>query len=72
MEDDFPGDLLASVLRVDAVFWAQSPDLDVEVCRLAERLDERLELEPRLSELIATFKRDHSARRRNFLNGLSE
>ena len=41
VEDDFPGDLLASVLRVDAVFWAQSPDLDVEVCRLAERLDER-------------------------------
>lgn len=70
-EDDLPGDLLASLLAVDAVFWEQSPDLDVEVSRLAERLDERLQLEPGLSELIATFKRDHSARRRNFPNGLS-
>ena len=63
VEDDFPGDLLASVLQVDAVFWERSPDLDVEVRRLAERLDERLELEPALRELIKTFIRDHSARR---------
>lgn len=70
VEEDFSGDLLACLLQVDAVFWEQSPDLDVEVRRLAERLDERLELEPGLSELIAKFKRDHSARRRNFLNGL--
>jgi hypothetical protein len=63
VEDDFPGDLLASVLRVDGVFWERSPDLDLEVCRLAERLDQRLELEPALRELIKTFIRDHSARR---------
>jgi hypothetical protein len=63
VEDDFPGDLLASVLQVDAVFWERSPDLDVEVRRLTERLDERLELEPALRELIKTFIRDHSARR---------
>ena len=61
--DDFPGDLLASVLQVDAVFWERCPDLDVEVRRLAERLDERLELEPALRELIKTFIRGHSARR---------
>jgi hypothetical protein len=72
VENDFPGDLLASVLQVDAVFWEQSPDLDVEVRRLAERVDQRLELEPRLRELIKTFIQDHAAaRRRNFLNSLS-
>lgn len=63
VEYDFPGDLLASVLQVDAVFWERSPDLDLEVCRLAERLDERLELEPALRELIKTFIQDHAARR---------
>lgn len=61
--DHHPGDLLASVLRVDARFWERSPDLDLEVCRLAERLDQRLALEPALRELITTFSRDHSARR---------
>ena len=66
VEDDFPGDLLAVVLQVDAVFWEQSPDLDVEVRRLTERLDERLELEPGLRELIETFIQDHAARRRRF------
>jgi hypothetical protein len=63
VEDDFPGDLLASVLRADGVFWERSPDLDLEACRLAERLDQRLELEPALRELIKTFIRDQSARR---------
>jgi CDI immunity proteins len=66
VEDDFPGDLLAVVLQVDAVFWEQSPDLDVEVRKLTERLDERLELEPGLRELIETFNQDHAARRRRF------
>jgi hypothetical protein len=61
--DYYPGDLLASVLRVDARFWERSPDLDLEVCRLAERLDQQVELEPALGELINTFSRDHSARR---------
>ena len=59
----YPGDLLASVLRVDTRFWERSPDLDLEVCRLAERLDQQVELEPALGELIKTFSRDHSARR---------
>jgi CDI immunity proteins len=61
--DDFPGDLLASMLQVDALFWEKSPDLDVEVRRLAERLAEQLELAPGLRELIQSFSRDHSARR---------
>jgi hypothetical protein len=68
VEDDFPGDLLASVLQVDAVFWEQSPDLDVEVHKLTERLDERLELEPGLRELIKTFIQDHAGRRRTVRN----
>jgi hypothetical protein len=65
VEDDFPGDLLASVLQVDAVFWEESPDLDIEVRKLAERLDEQSELEPGLRELIKTFIEDQ-ARRRTF------
>jgi hypothetical protein len=67
----YPGDLLASVLRVDSAFWERSPDLAVEVGRLAERLDERSELEPGLRDLISTFMRDQSARRVNLLNGLT-
>jgi hypothetical protein len=61
--DDFPGDLLASVLRVNGAFWERFPDLDVEVRRLAERLYGRLDLTPELRELIETFIRDHSTRR---------
>jgi hypothetical protein len=63
VEDGFPGDLLASVLQVDAVFWEESPDLDIEVRKLAERLDEQLELEPGLRELIKTFVEDQAGRR---------
>ena len=63
MEGDYyPGDLLASVLRVDAAFWERSPDLTVELRKLAEDLRERSELEPGLRELIETFIQDHSAR----------
>jgi hypothetical protein len=61
--DYYPGDLLASVLRVDGAFWERSPDLDVEVGKLTEDLRERSELEPGLRDLIDTFIRDHSARR---------
>jgi hypothetical protein len=68
VEDDFPRDLLAVVLQVDAVFWEQSPDLDVEVRKLTERLDERFQLEPGLRELIKAFIQDHAARRRPFRN----
>jgi hypothetical protein len=66
-EDDYyPGDLLASVLRVDGAFWKRSPDLDVSVRQLTRDLDERSKPEPGLRELIDTFIRDHSARRQTF------
>jgi len=69
--DYYPGDLLASVLRVDTVFWERSPDSDVSLRNVTEDLDERFKLEAGLRELIETFLRDHSARRRTFRNGLS-
>ena len=59
--DYYPGDLLDSVLRVDTTFWGWSPDLTVEMRKLAEDLRERTALEPGLRELIETFIRDHSA-----------
>jgi CDI immunity proteins len=60
--DYYPGDLLASVLRVDAAFWEWSPDLTVEMRKLAEGVRERMELDRGLCELIKTFIQDHSAR----------
>ncbi|MGB9184437.1 MAG: contact-dependent growth inhibition system immunity protein [Solirubrobacteraceae bacterium] len=66
--DYYPGDLLASVLGVDGAFWERSPDLDVEFGKLTKDLRGRTELEPGLRELIDTFIRDHSARRRTFRN----
>jgi hypothetical protein len=60
--DCYPGDLLASVLRVDAAFWEPFLDLEVSARKLAESLRERSELEPGLRELIETFIRDHPAR----------
>ena len=68
VEGDYPGDLLASVLRVDGAFWECSPDLDVSVRQLTGDLDERSKPDPGLRELIDTFIRDHSARRRTFRN----
>jgi len=68
--DYYPGDLLASVLRADAALWERSPDLDVSLHNLIGDLDERSELEPGLCELIETYKRDHSARRRAFRHHL--
>lgn len=62
-DDDYPTDLLASVLRVDAAFWERSPDSDQELQNLAEGARERFKLAPGLLELIETFIRDHSARR---------
>ena len=62
-DDDYPTDLLASVLRVDTAFWERSPDSDVELRKLAEGARERFKLAPGLRELIETFIRDHSARR---------
>jgi len=57
----YPGDLLASVLRVDAAFWERSPDLTVEMRKLAEGVRERMGLDRELRELIKTFIQDHSA-----------
>ena len=66
--DCYPGDLLASVLRIDAAFWQQFPDPDVSLRHLIEGLAERSELEPGLRDVIETFIREHSARRRAFYN----
>jgi hypothetical protein len=60
--DCYPGDLLASVLRVDAAFWDPFLDLEVSARQLAESLRDRSGLEPRLRELIETFIRDHPPR----------
>ncbi len=62
-DDEYPTDLLASVLRVDPAYWERSPDYDLELHRLAEGARERFKLAPELRELIETFNRDHSARR---------
>jgi hypothetical protein len=59
--DRYPGDLLDGVLRVDAAFWEWSPDLTVEMRKLAEDVRERTELAPGLRELINAFIQDHSA-----------
>jgi len=60
--DYYPGDLLANVLRVDAAVWEWSPDLTVEMRKLAEGVRERTELDRELRELIKTFIQDHPAR----------
>jgi hypothetical protein len=62
-DDDYPVDLLASVLGVDPAFWALSLDTMVEMRKLAEILRERFRLEPGLLELTNTFIRDHPIRR---------
>ncbi len=62
-DDDYPTDLLASVLRVDTAFWERSPDSDIELHKLAVGALQRFKLGPELRELIETFNRDHSARR---------
>ncbi len=65
-DDAYPADLLASVLSVDTAFWERSPDSDVELRKLVEGARERFNLAPGLRELVETFIRDHSARRRTF------
>ncbi|MGO9881796.1 MAG: contact-dependent growth inhibition system immunity protein [Solirubrobacteraceae bacterium] len=60
--DYYPGYLLDSVLRVDTTFWEWSPDLMVEMRKLAECVRERMELHRELRELIKTFIQDHPAR----------
>jgi CDI immunity proteins len=66
--DCYPGDLLASVLGVDAAFWEPFLDSEVSARILAENLRGRSELEPGLRELIDTFIRDHPARSANCLS----
>jgi hypothetical protein len=66
--DYHPGDLLASVLRIDAAFWQQFPDPDISLRHLLEPLAEQSELEPALRDLVETFKRDHWTRRQAFYN----
>ncbi|MFZ1992468.1 MAG: contact-dependent growth inhibition system immunity protein [Solirubrobacteraceae bacterium] len=61
--DDYPTDLLVSLLRVDSAYWERSPDYDQELHNLAQGARERFTLAPELRELIETFNRDHSARR---------
>jgi hypothetical protein len=62
-EGDYPlGDLLASVLRADVALWEWSPDLTVEVRKLAGRVREHFRLEPELRGLIGTFVHDHPGR----------
>ena len=58
----YPGDLLASVLRVNAAFWEPLFDPEVATRKLAESLRERSDLKPELRELIRTFIRDHPHR----------
>jgi hypothetical protein len=60
--DCYPGDLLASVLRVDPAFWEPRLDPEVSARILAENLRERTGLEPELRELAEAFIRDHPAR----------
>jgi hypothetical protein len=60
--DRYPGDLLASVLRVNPAFWRSRLDPEVAVRKLAESLRERSDLEPELRRLIETFIRDHPRR----------
>jgi hypothetical protein len=60
--DYYPGDLLASVLGVDAAFWEPRLDPEVSARQLAESLRDRSDLEPGLRKLIETFIRDHPAR----------
>ena len=60
--DNYPGDLLASVLRADAAVWEWSPDLTVEMRKLAESLHEQVDLDRELRELIRTFVQAHPAR----------
>ena len=63
-DDDYPLDLLASVLRVDPAYLKRSPDPDIEIHKVAMGAREQFKLAPELRELIETFDRDHSARRK--------
>src|ERR1700761_8934629 len=50
--DDYPIDLLVSVLRVDPAYWERSPDYDLELHDLVEGARDRFKLAPELRELI--------------------
>ena len=62
-DNDYPANLLASLLRVNTAYWERTPDNDQELLNLAEGARKRFKLAPELCKLIETFNRDHSARR---------
>ncbi len=51
--DYYPGDLLASVLRVERGFWAQAPQLGARLRALVARLDD---IPQDMQEFIAVFR----------------
>ena len=57
-----PGDLLASVLELDAAFWVRRFDPEVAARTLAESVRHRAGLEPRLRAAVDSFIRDHPPR----------
>jgi len=62
--DYYPGDLLATVLRVNSDFWQQRPDLNHELGNIVDALTHRrtAEIEPAVAELIDQFtRREHLA-----------
>jgi hypothetical protein len=62
--DYYPGDLLATVLRVNSEFWQQRPDLNHELGDIVDALahDRTADLDPAVEELIDEFtRREHPA-----------
>jgi hypothetical protein len=64
--DYFRRDLLENVLRIDAEFWSEHPELAVRVTNVLEdlRRDGPTDVEPPLSDLIESFDRAHPGSRR--------
>lgn len=67
--EHYPGDLLASVLRVDPAFWESRLDPEVSTRILAESLRNRAGLHPELRGLAEAFIRDHPARSADGFSG---
>lgn len=67
--EDHPGDLLTSVLGVDAAFWEPQFDLEVEARKIAEHLRGQPEMQPGLRKLINTFIREHPQRSTDHIPG---
>jgi hypothetical protein len=62
-EGDYcPGDLLATILRVNSDFWQQRPDLNHELGNIVDTLthDRTADIDPAVNELIDEFtRREH-------------